>query len=147
MKKRKRDRLEAEGWRVGSAAELLALSPEEAALVQIKVILSRSLRLRRIKRGISQAVLARKLNSSPPRVVKMESADPSVSVELLLRGLFALGATPRDVGKALQAAGGEATPRSGRVTQRLNAVYASEDSGLDPGLRALQTRSLNRDDR
>ena len=116
MKKRKRDRLEAEGWRVGSTAELLALSSEEAALVEIKVVLSRSLRLRRLERGISHAALARKLKSSPSRVAKMESADRSVSVELLLRALFALGATPRDVGKALLAPGGKAKPRAGQVT-------------------------------
>jgi transcriptional regulator with XRE-family HTH domain len=90
---------------------------EKAALVEIKVVLSRSLRLQRIKHGISHAVLARKLTSSPSRVAKMESADPSVSVELLLRGLFALGATPRDVGKALQAPGGKPKPRAGQVTQ------------------------------
>lgn len=147
MKKRKRDKLEAEGWRVGSAAEFLALSSEEAALVEIKIVLSRSLRLRRTRRGISQTVLARKLKSSQSRVAKMESADPSVSVELLLRGLFALGATLRDVAKALQAPGGKPKRRAGQVTQRLNAVYASEDSVLDPGLGALQTRSLNREDR
>jgi hypothetical protein len=106
---------------------------------------ARQARGRGLARGLT--VLARKLTSSPSRVAKMESADPSVSVELLLRGLFALGATPRDVGKALQAPGGKPKPRGGQVTQRLNAVYASEDSSLDPGLRALQTRSLNREDR
>jgi hypothetical protein len=108
LKKRKRDKLEANGWRVGSAVEFLGLSAEEAALVEIKVVLSRSLRLRRTKRGISQTVLARQLKSSQSRVAKMESADPSVSVDLLLRALFALGATPRDVAKALQAPGGKA---------------------------------------
>ena len=49
--------------------------------------------------------------------------------------------------EALQAAGGEVKPRAGRVTQGLNEVYASEDSGLDSGLQALQTRSLSREDR
>ncbi len=108
MKKRKRDKLEAHGWRVSSAAEFLALSPEEAALIEIKVALSRSLRLRRTKQGLSQTALARHLKSSQSRVAKMESADPSVSVDLLLRALFALGATPRDVAKALRAPGGKA---------------------------------------
>jgi hypothetical protein len=32
----------------------------------------------------------------------MEAADATVSIDLLLRGLFALGAKPRDVAKALQ---------------------------------------------
>jgi len=108
MKKRKRAQLEAHGWRVGSAAEFLALSPEEAALVETKLALSRSLRARRTKKRLSQTALARYLKSSQSRVAKMESADPSVSVDLLLRALFALGATRRDIAKALQAPGGKA---------------------------------------
>ncbi len=32
--------------------------------------------------------------------------------------------------------------RGGKTTERLNAVYASEDSRLDPRLRRLQGRSL-----
>ena len=108
MKKGMRAKLEAGGWRVGSAAEFLALSPEEAALVEIKVALSRSLRLRRTKQRLSQTALARHLKSSQSRVAKMESADASVSVDLLLRALFALGATPRDVAKVLHASGGKA---------------------------------------
>ncbi len=32
----------------------------------------------------------------------MEAADKSVSVDLLLKGLFALGAKPGDIGRALQ---------------------------------------------
>jgi metal-responsive CopG/Arc/MetJ family transcriptional regulator len=33
-----------------------------------------------------------------------------------------------------------------QLTQRLNAVYATEDSALDPRLARLQTRSLARDE-
>ncbi len=36
--------------------------------------------------------------------------------------------------------------RADRVTQRLNAVYATEDSTFAPGLGALQARSLPRED-
>jgi helix-turn-helix protein len=104
MKTRKRGKLESHGWRVGSAAEFLALTPEEAALVETKLALSRSLRAHRTKQGMSQTALGRHLKSSQSRVAKMEAADPSVSVDLLLRALFALGATPRDIAKALQAA-------------------------------------------
>ena len=45
--------------------------------------------------------LARRLGSSQSRVAKMEAADPSVSLDLLVRSLFALGATPRDLGRVL----------------------------------------------
>lgn len=36
--------------------------------------------------------------------------------------------------------------RADRLTQRLNAVYAAEESVLDPGLAQLQARTLPRDE-
>ena len=102
MRKTKQRKLEAAGWRVGSATEFLDLSAEDAALVETKLALSAALRARRAARHLSQAELAKRLKSSQSRIAKMESADRTVSVDLLLRGLFALGATPRDVAKAIQ---------------------------------------------
>ncbi len=103
MNKAKRTKLAAHGWRVGSAADFLELTAEEAAFVATKLALSESLRARRTAQHLSQAALAKRLKSSQSRVAKMEAADPTVSVDLLLRGLFALGATPRDIAKALRA--------------------------------------------
>ncbi|MEO6332456.1 MAG: helix-turn-helix transcriptional regulator [Gemmatimonadaceae bacterium] len=104
MKKAKRARLEARGWRLGSAADFLGLSAEEAALVETKLVLSQALRRKRVSRQLTQQQLARRLKSSQSRVAKMEAADKSVSVDLLLKGLFALGAKPGDIGRALQLA-------------------------------------------
>jgi len=101
MDKAKRKRLEARGWRVGTASEFLGLSPEEAALVEMKVRLSQALRARREARGLSQIALAKRLRSSQSRVAKMEAADQTVSIDLLLRGLVVLGATPRDIARVL----------------------------------------------
>ncbi|ALA58362.1 helix-turn-helix transcriptional regulator [Nitrospira moscoviensis] len=101
MDKAKRKRLEARGWRIGMASEFLGLNPEEAALVEMKVRLSQALRARREARGLSQVALAKRLRSSQSRVAKMEAADQTVSIDLLLRGLVMLGATPRDIGKVL----------------------------------------------
>lgn len=102
MKHGKRVRLEANGWTVGSAAEFLDLTPEEAAFVETKLALSKSLRERRTAQNVSQAVLAKRLKSSQSRVAKMEATDATVSIDLLLRALFALGARPRDVAIAIQ---------------------------------------------
>lgn len=104
MKQAKRTRLEARGWRVGTAAEFLGLSAEEAALVETKVALSQALRRKRSALGLTQLQLARRLSSSQSRVAKMEAADRSVSVDLLLKGLFALGASPGDIGRTLRRA-------------------------------------------
>jgi hypothetical protein len=102
MKKTKRATLEAHGWRLGTAADFLGLTPEEAAFVQTKLALSQSVRDRRTAQGLSQAALAKRLTSSQSRVAKMEAADPTVSIDLLLRALFALGAKPRDVASAIR---------------------------------------------
>ncbi len=104
VKKTRRARVEAQGWRVGNAAQFLELDAQEAALVETKLTLSRSVRERRSKQGLSQAELARRLNSSQSRVAKIEAGDPNVSADLLLRALFALGATGRDVASAIRRA-------------------------------------------
>ena len=101
MKKNKRARLEAAGWRLGSAADFLDLTPEEAAFVETKLALSQTLRRTRMAQRLSQVALAKRLHSSQSRVAKMEAADATVSVDLLLRALFALGAKPRDVASAI----------------------------------------------
>jgi hypothetical protein len=105
MNKTKRAQLEAGGWRVGSAKEFLGLSPEEAALVETRLALSQALRSRRVAHGLTQGELARRLKSSQSRVAKMEAGDKTVSVDLLVKALFSLGAKPRDVGRALQRRG------------------------------------------
>ena len=105
MHKTKQRKLEAHGWRVGSAVDFLGLSPEEAALVELKLALSQALRARRTDQHLSQGALAKRLRSSQSRIAKMEAADRSVSVDLLLKGLFVLGATPRDIAQAIQKRG------------------------------------------
>lgn len=101
MEKAKQKRLEARGWRVGSAGTFLGLRPEEAAIVEMKVNLSQALRARRETGGLSQSALAKRLRSSQSRVAKMEAADKTVSIDLLVRGLVILGATPRDIARIL----------------------------------------------
>jgi hypothetical protein len=101
MQKTKRARLARAGWRVGSTEEFLGLSGEEAAFIELKLALSASVRQLRAARGLSQSALARMLGSSQSRVAKMEASDPSVSVDLLVRAHLALGATPRDLARAI----------------------------------------------
>jgi len=101
MKATKRSKLEAAGWAVGSAADFLDLDAEEAAFVEMKVALSQSLRQWRTRKKLTQGELAKRLRSSQSRVAKMEAADPTVSVDLLLRSLFRLGAKPKDIARAI----------------------------------------------
>ena len=101
MKSTKRVRLEAAGWKVGSASAFLGLDAEEAAFVELKVALSQSLRQWRTRQKLTQGELAKRLRSSQSRVAKMEAADRTVSVDLLVRSLFKLGAKPKDIARAI----------------------------------------------
>ena len=92
MKKR---RLEAKGWKVGNAKEFLGLSLADETYIEIKLRLAESLREQRLRYRMTQLELARKLKSSQSRVAKMESGDGSVSLDLLVRSLIALGASSK----------------------------------------------------
>ena len=102
MHKRKRAKLEAAGWATGSPKDFLALSDEEAAYVEMKVALGETLRAARAAQKLSQAEMAQRLGSSQSRVAKMEAADRSVSLDLLVRALFRLGVGPGNIVRALR---------------------------------------------
>ena len=101
MKQAKRRSLERAGWRIGDASSFLGLSEEEAAYIEMKLLLAEKLRSMRRAQKMSQAKLAQTMGSSQSRVAKMEAGDPTVSVDLMLKGLLALGADRRQIAKAL----------------------------------------------
>jgi DNA-binding XRE family transcriptional regulator len=101
MKASKRKKLEKAGWKVGSTAEFLELSDEEAMLVSMKLALATKLKERRLRLKLTQQQLAKRVGSSQSRVAKMEVADSSVSMELLVRSLASLGATQTEIGKII----------------------------------------------
>ncbi len=103
MREEKRRRLEASGWKIGTAQEFLHLSPEEAAYIDLKVRLAMGLRARRRRRNLTQADLAKRLQSSQSRIAKMEAGDPSVSLDLLIRSLLILGASRRELSRIISA--------------------------------------------
>ena len=101
MREHKRRRLESKGWRVGDARELLSLSDQEALFIELKLALSRDLKARRLRLHLSQAQVAAQLRSSQSRIAKMEAGDPTVSVDLLVRCLLALGASREELAKSI----------------------------------------------
>lgn len=111
MRKEKRQRLEASGWKVGSAQEFLGLSDEEAALVAVRAGLARILKEARQDRHWTQAQLAAALGSSQSRVAKMEAADKSVSIDLMVRSLIVSGATGEKIGEAFAPVGRKRSTR------------------------------------
>jgi DNA-binding XRE family transcriptional regulator len=101
VKKAKREALGRKGWKVGSADDFLNLSAEESAYIEMKIALSETLRERRQHEKLSQTELAKLVHSSQSRIAKMEAGDPSVSIDLLMKSLLALGVTKKELGRSI----------------------------------------------
>lgn len=104
MDPEKKAKLLAAGWAVASPKEFLGLSKEDEAFIEIKVAFAEALRACRIERHLSQMEAAKRLGSSQSRIAKMEAADRSVTLDLLLRSLLRLGGR-REAIAAILAAG------------------------------------------
>jgi len=103
MEIEKRQRLEAKGWKIGDASDFVDLTPEESAIVEMRLALSRSLKERR-KIRMTQSELAIRISSSQPRVAMAENGGSSVSIELLIRAMLATGASPQEIGHIIASA-------------------------------------------
>ena len=104
MRSNKQKKLEAKGWKVGSASDFLELSPEEEAYIELKLSLCKTLKRLRTKKRLSQNDLAKMIRSSQSRVAKMEACDSSVSLDLVIRSLFSVGVSKKDLAKAVSSA-------------------------------------------
>jgi DNA-binding XRE family transcriptional regulator len=103
MNAKKKRKLESKGWKVGGVADFLNLSPEESDFLELKLSFSRNLREKRTERKLTQTQLAKMIHSSQSRVAKMESGDPSVSFDLLIKSMLALGMSKHDLAGVIAA--------------------------------------------
>jgi DNA-binding XRE family transcriptional regulator len=101
MRDTKRKRLQAKGWKVGTAKQFLELTDEEDAFIELRLKLAEGLKVRRVRQGLTQVQLAKAVRSSQSRVAKMEAGDPTVSLDLLVRSLLVLGTTNRELGQII----------------------------------------------
>jgi len=101
VKKSKRERIERKGWRLGTTEELLGLSAEETAYIELKLALGQRLKAARERKGVTQIALARLARSSQSRVAKMEAGDPSVSMDLIVKTLLAMGVTRKQIASTI----------------------------------------------
>ncbi len=85
------------GWVEGSAQDFLDLSAADMEYIETRRALAHRLREERRKKHLTQAQLAATLKTSQSRVAKMEHADRSVTVDLLLQSLFQMGLKRKDV--------------------------------------------------
>jgi DNA-binding XRE family transcriptional regulator len=104
VRQSKQRKLQAKGWKFGSAKDFLSLTDEDVEFIELHLSLAALLTKRRKSLGHTQTELADLIGSSQSRVAKMEAGDPSVSVDLLIRALLALGVNRKQVGRAIGAA-------------------------------------------
>jgi len=100
MEKEKQKRLEAKGYKVGTAEDFLELSKEQSEYIDMKLALSQALAKHRKQKNLTQIQLAKLLKSSQSRVAKMETGDPTVSLDLLIKSLLAIGDSRESIAKA-----------------------------------------------
>ena len=105
MRETRKKKLQKNGWKFGTADEFLGLSTEESAFLQLKISLSDTLRARRLSKRLTQEQFANLINSSQSRVAKMEAADPTVSLDLLVKSLLVLGVSSKELGQSMIGSG------------------------------------------
>ncbi len=101
MDKRKKKFIESKGYKVGSVEQFMDLTTEESEYIELKLALSEALAKRRKSSKLTQVQLAKILKSSQSRIAKMEKGDPSVSLDLLVKSLLAMGAKKENIAKAI----------------------------------------------
>jgi DNA-binding XRE family transcriptional regulator len=97
MRESRRKKLESKGWKLGSPKELLGLSDQEEMYIELRLKLAEGLKARRKANGVTQVKLAQTIKSSQSRVAKMEAGDPTVSLDLLVKSILALGTSNREL--------------------------------------------------
>jgi DNA-binding XRE family transcriptional regulator len=101
MEKKKLLKLRERGWKIGDASDFLGLSQEETTYVELKVSLAQYLQKKRQTRHMTQEELAQLIHSSQSRVAKMEKNDSTVSIDLMVRSLLALGTSKTELARAI----------------------------------------------
>ncbi len=91
-------KLNTKGWKVGDAADFLGLTPEEVIYIEIKISMGNKLKEKRKSKNLTQTQLANAVGSSQSRIAKMETGDPSISLDLLLKTLLFLGISKKEMG-------------------------------------------------
>jgi ribosome-binding protein aMBF1 (putative translation factor) len=122
MDSKKRDRLRAAGWRIGDAVDFLSMSEEERQLLDARVELALAVRRQRQAKRLSQKDLGTRLQTSQPRVAKIERAASDVSLDQLVRAFAVAGGRIVVKVAAAKSKQGNSRKKSSRITLELEAV-------------------------
>lgn len=87
----KRKVLQAAGWKIGDAADFLGMNDAERQLLDARVELALAVRRQREAQNLTQKELGAKINTSQPRIAKIERAATDVSLDQLVKAFTAAG--------------------------------------------------------
>lgn len=97
MDAERKKKLEAAGWKFGDYADFLGMTPEEKAIVEIRLAATREMERLRAENPISQEELARRMGTKQPNVSKLFKNPGNATLDTLFRALLALGSTPKKI--------------------------------------------------
>ena len=90
---KKRKHFETKGWISSTIEQLPGLNKQNVVGISIKLILADNPGKLCLQKKLTQAGLVNLLNSSRPRIAKMEVTDPSVSLNLIIKSVQKTGKT------------------------------------------------------
>lgn len=96
---KKKARIKAMGGRVTTVEEWLDLTPEEVAIIDMKIRLGKELKTQRKKKRLSQEETAKILNTSQGRVSKMERGQ--ATIDQLAWSLLRMGESEKKVARVI----------------------------------------------
>jgi len=96
---KKRERIRELGGRVTTVEEWLDLSPEEVAIIDMKIQLGEELKALRRKKKLSQETAAKMLQTSQGRVSKMEKGQ--ASLDQLAWSLLVMGESRKRLARVI----------------------------------------------
>ena len=97
MDTKKRKQLEAAGYRITDSAEWLELTPQEQAIVNMRVNFALEIERVRKASNITQQKLAEKIGTRQSGVARMLNNPTTATIDSLIRTLLALGASPKRI--------------------------------------------------
>jgi len=97
MDEARRKRLEAAGWVSGDYGDFLGLTEAERQHVELLGALSRAVKRLRESRGLTQRALARRIESTPASVARIETTAHEVTLDLMFRAFFEVGGRLEDL--------------------------------------------------
>lgn len=102
MKKKKIQRLKHAGWKTGTVQEFLELTDSESTFVEVRVALFEAFQKIRKEKKLTQKQAAELLKTSQSRISKMETGDPTVTIDLMIRSLVTLGVKKQDFARIFE---------------------------------------------